>query len=200
MAHDDTKPRLILASASPRRGQLLREAGYEFEQVTPPFDDSHEDITNLSPEQATHELAKEKASSVAHQTMTGLIIGCDTLVALGGRAIGKPATGLEAQQMLHELIGRDHEVVTAVCLLNADTGEHTVFTDTAKVHIGQVDEAELTRYLHSKEWHGKAGGYNLGELKDRWPITVEGDPTTVIGLPMRKLEHALRHFAPGLKK
>lgn len=190
--------KLILASASPRRAALLREAGFEFEQMDPPFDDSGADPTDLSPDQTARIFAWRKAISASEHLDDDLVLGADTLLSLDGRIIGKPADANEARAMLDELIGRSHEVITGVCLLDIETGHQEMFTDTAKVTIGPLDEAAFDAYIAGETWRGKAGGYNLAELGEAWPIQVDGDPTTVIGLPMLKLDPLLRDYLAAL--
>jgi len=102
--------------------------------------------------------------------------------------------------VLSELIGRSHEAITGVCLIDAADRRQRVFVETAQVRIGQLDPDALEGYIRSGEWRGKAGGYNLAEVRGRWPIEVEGDPNTVIGLPVERLSRALRRFAPDLSR
>ena len=192
---------LILASASPRRARLLREAGYEFEQVTPPFDDSVVNMFDkLPPHDQAQELACLKAASVARDRESGVVLGCDTLLSVDDRAVGKPADEAQARRILWELMGRRHQVVTAVCLLDAATCDMRVWATAAGVTIAPLATRELEAYLASGQWRGKAGGYNLAELEGRWRFDIEGDPTTVIGLPMRRLDEELRSFAPDLRQ
>lgn len=190
-------PPLILASASPRRAQLLREAGYEFQVVTPPYDDTEHSLEHLPAHLAAPALAELKAASVADGLPRGLVLGCDTLIAQGDHRIGKPADAADARRILNLLIGAKHQAITAVCLIDAGSKRRCVFTDVADVVIPALPAGELERYLAAGEWRGKAGGYNLAELQRRWNITVTGDPTTVVGLPMRRLAAELGHFAPS---
>ncbi len=188
-------PPLILASTSPRRAQLLREAGYTFEIVTPPYDDTEHSLDHLPAHLAAPALAQLKAASVADTLPRGLVLGCDTLIALDDHRIGKPADAADARRILNILLGVTHQVVTAVCLIDCASRRQHIFTDIADVTIPALPPGELDRYLASGDWRGKAGGYNLAELQRRWGITVSGDPTTVIGLPMKRLAAELQHFA-----
>ncbi|QNN25277.1 septum formation protein Maf [Planctomycetales bacterium ZRK34] len=190
--------KLILASASPRRAKLLREAGFEFEQMNPPFDDTQAELPGMSPEDAAKILAWRKAISASEHLEDDLVLGADTLLSVDGRIVGKPADADEARAMLRELIGRSHEVITGVCLLDVETGHQEMFTDTAAVQIGELDEATFEAYLTNEAWRGKAGGYNLAELREAWPIQVDGDADTVIGLPMQKLTPMLREYLSAL--
>jgi len=186
---------LTLASASPRRARLLREAGFVFEQVDPPFDDTAEDLSHENPQQTVKLLAWRKAISASENIAEGVVLGADTVLNLDGRLIGKPADVDEARAVLNELIGRVHEVITGVCLLDVETGEQDMFADHAKVKIGKLTEDVLESYLAGEAWRGKAGGYNLAELEDTWPFEIAGDRTTIIGLPMQRLIEALEDYS-----
>lgn len=187
---------LLLASRSPRRALLLREAGFDFSQCAPPFADP------ADPSQAAtdptdgiavaQQLALCKAQSLppeAFSQQPGVVaLTSDTLgISLAGQLIGTPQTPDRARTMLRLLLGQTHTIVTAVCLCQRDRPPQT-FADTATVTIGPVPEAQLADYIKSRQWVGKAGGYNLLERQNAgWPITVVGDPTTVMGLPMQQL-------------
>ena len=185
---------VVLASTSPRRAALLREAAVTFEAVSPPFDDSRVDLADTPPELATEALAYLKAASVAAERDAGIVIGSDTLLRVDGRAVGKAADAAAARVMLKSLIGKTHEAVTGVALIDAASGRCEVFHDTTRVTILNLGDEDLDSYLDSEQWRGKAGGYNLAELADRWCFALEGDPTTVVGLPMERLSDALRRM------
>jgi septum formation protein len=203
---------IYLASTSPRRAGLLRDAGYAFEQVDPAFDDSGVDLHTAATPRAAEALAYLKAASVADRAAMlgepGVIVGSDTIVTLGNRQYGKPDDLDHARAMLGELTGRTHQVVTAVALIEtpralADADDdaadrlprQVLFHAVASVTIGRLDDADFEAYLASGQWRGKAGGYNLAELRDHWPFEIDGDPTTVVGLPMRALGRHLQDFA-----
>jgi septum formation protein len=191
-----TAPLLILASESPRRAALLHAAGYRFTQQTPPFDDSADPMDELPPREATLALAERKALSLASTLSAGLVLAADTLVAVDGQRLGKPLDAVDARRSLELLFDRWHEVVTGVCLVDAASRRRSAFFDVTRVFVHRPAVVELDRYLVFNEWRGKAGGYNLAELEHRWRFDVRGDPTTVVGLPMRKLREHLRPFAP----
>jgi septum formation protein len=176
---------------------LLRESGYAFERVDPSFDDTAA-MPQLGAELAAPRLAALKAASVPAEFRHGIVLGCDTLLDFRGRRIGKPRDAAEARRILRELMGRTHRVVTGVAMIDAGSRRRVVFTDVASVRIGPLSRGELERYLESGAWRGKAGGYNLAELRERWSFTVRGDPTTVIGLPMRRLAAELKAFGRRL--
>jgi len=125
-----------------------------------------------------------------------VVLSADTLVAYDdGELAGKPTSRREARTMIQRFLDTDHRVVTGVALVGPEPGEIETFADTAVVHMGHISEKELENYVQSGSWHGKAGGYNLFDRQDAgWPIQVEGDPTTVVGLPMQRLGEALDRY------
>ncbi|MEM9418061.1 MAG: Maf family protein [Planctomycetota bacterium] len=191
-----SEPRLLLASRSPRRGQLLRESGFRLEQITPDFQDpadpnqAFEKVPD-GPDAALY-LAQHKTSQLPDaliaQFPNSTILTSDTVgIAPDGKLIGTPESREQALDMLRSLVGQLHTIATGVCLRLPD-GTTESFVDTANVNLGQVSEDELLRYIDTDQWVGKAGGYNLQERQAAgWPITVEGDPGTVMGLPMQRL-------------
>jgi len=186
-------PRLLLASRSPRRAKLLAEAGYGFEQRTPPYDDSHDaNHDHLPPDEWASELARRKAASCDPTEFPGVVLCADTIcVDPHGRAVGKPASRIDALNIIHSFVNADHQIVTGVALRGAD-GSITTFADTADATFGHLSDDAITAYLDTGQWRDKAGGYNLFDRQAAgWPITVKGDPTTVVGLPMRRLNEVL---------
>lgn len=186
---------LILASQSPRRAQLLLEAGVVFEQRSPPFADPDQPPGYLRGDEAeayAAALAEQKARSLA-EVLTGsaVILAADTIcVDDVGRLVGKPRDRDHARVMLRSFIEAEHRVLTGVALLRVRGDEQAIesFADVAAVRFGLIGDDELEAYVETDDWQGKAGGYNLFDRQAAgWPIKVEGDPTTVVGLPMRRL-------------
>lgn len=210
---DESHTRLVLASRSPRRARMLREAGYRFAQIAPDFDDPAQPTAaaGQSPQALAGELAKLKAISASGSARAGqVVLGADTLcVDDGGQLLGTPTTRSEARAMLERFISRRHDIITGVALLVVQAGRSrqkqdssgdppAVFTDTAVVAFGPLDDDRIESYLDTDQWRDKAGGYNLADrLEAGWPITVEGDATTVMGLPMMKLRRALEKLGIG---
>lgn len=205
-----TCPRLILASQSARRRHLLEHWGFRFEQVDPPYEDPPNpqgtDAAGLA-----MSLAENKARSLCNINNLShgngvVIIGADTIVVdRDDRLLGKPQTADEAATMIDGMSATDHHVVTGVCLLEAAATHATTFADVARVRVGNMPPDVRNSYLASMAWQGKAGGYDLWDVANRWPVTVDGDATTVVGLPMGRLTKALRawditpaHTAPPL--
>jgi len=207
--------RLVLASKSARRAAMLRDAGFAVDQVAPPFDDppdptAHDPTAgdptaqgqaHLAPGDLAADLARRKALSVAGHDDAWLIAADTLCVDADGLLLGTPTDPAEARAMLDRFRDAAHQVITGVCLRPPQAGaerseaaDRTPLTlhDTATVRWGDVPPHELDRYAAGTEWHGKAGGYNLFDRQAAgWPITVEGDPTTVVGLPMRRLLRVL---------
>ncbi len=198
--------RLILASRSPRRARLLEEAGIAFEQVEPPFDDPPQPhVHGLDDARAlAADLALSKAISAlealpAPSTAASpepIVLGADTIcVRDDGTLIGQPHDEADARTMIRQFAGRSHRVITGVALIGPTVRRRTL-ADVAVVRLGDLDEASLEAYLATGQWRGKAGGYNLFDRQaDGWPIEVEGDPSTVVALPMQRLLPILAEFA-----
>ncbi len=196
------KPPLILASQSPRRAQLLREAGVVFEQRSPPFADPDQPpdrsvLFNSGPGEYAQALALQKADSLARgMREEATILAADTICADDqGNLIGKPKDRDHAEQMIRSFVNTRHEVITGVVMMVLNkSGQGSFIADSvsAAVHFGSIADRQLGDYLATDDWRGKAGGYNLFDRQAAgWPITVEGDPTTVVGLPMRWVRQML---------
>ena len=180
--------RVILASASPQRKQLLSMLGVEFE-VQP----THvEELTEGDPAEVVLENARRKAAAAA--TDGALVIGCDTDVALDGRLLGKPGTEEEAAEYLTSLSGRQHEVLSGLVIRGPATDEERSALASSAVDFRAVPDAERARYVASGEWRGRAGGYAIQGLGATLVAAVEGDLSNVIGLPLS----ALLELAPEL--
>jgi septum formation protein len=200
--------RLILASRSPRRLSLLTDAGFDVTQIDPPFADPAEPATHahLSAEQWAADLALHKARSLFPQSgaawphSSAVVLGADTIVVDSkGNWLGQPPDRDAANRILSALLGKSHRVITGVALLLTDDRGNVLteatFADTATVHMGTLKPSEITAFLDSAGWRGKAGAYNLFErIEAGWPITFEGDPTTIVGLPMKKITPELRRM------
>lgn len=197
--------RLVLASSSPRRRKLLADAGYQFEVVEPTIDDAALAQGPVDAAAWVASLAYLKARAGLDRgrremrNMAGVtVLGADTLVVDGARVLGKPRDAAEAEAILRSLLGRTHQVVTGVALVDAATGDRELATDRAEVRFGAVDEERIAAHIGSGAWKGKAGGYNMEELVcDGWPVSCLGDAGTVVGLPMRWLAPRLARFRAG---
>ena len=181
---------LVLASSSPRRQELLALLGLSFQVILPNV--REHPTAGLSAIEQVTRFALEKARAVADQQTDALVLGSDTVIELQGQLLGKPTDLSDAHAMLMRLAGRSHLVHTAVALCHRDRGIESVEIDTAYVEM-KSDQSDLyDRYLASRESLGKAGAYAIqgfgGDLVDR----VDGDYTTVVGLPLKLVDRLLR--------
>ncbi len=181
---------LVLASSSPRRKELLELLGLSFEVYPSEFDELP--TNGLSPLEQVKHFALEKARCVAQARPHDIILGSDTVIELDGRLLGKPLDLSDARIMLTRLAGRGHRVHTAVALRHHERGIDEVDVATTLVVMRADVEGAYDRYLASKESLGKAGAYAIqgrgGDLVER----IEGDYTTVVGLPLKLVAHLLQ--------
>lgn len=185
---------IILASASPRRKELLEQIGVTF--ICQPAV-GEEKISSDSPETVVKELASQKASEVAAQHQDGIIIGADTVVSLEGKILGKPASRKEACRMLQMLQGRVHQVYTGVCMIKKRQGvveESVVFSEETLVEMYPVTEKEIENYVQSGESDDKAGGYAIQGKCAVFIKGITGDYYNVVGLPVSRVYQTLQRF------
>ena len=185
-----SNPALILASTSPRRLDLMREAGLNFIVVPAWIEEVHDEAMPVA--ELTRLNAALKADWVATRHPQAWVIGADTLVSIDGVALGKPADMAEAQRMLRRLSGRTHEVGTAVCLIQGANGQRREFVERTFVTFKSLSEAETAHYLTLIKPLDKAGGYAAQEHGEIIIERVEGDYSNVVGLPMARLLEELR--------
>ena len=178
--------KLILASASPRRSELLTIAGIPFETENPMVNES----CDLTPEKAVSVLAVRKAEAVGKLHPNRFVLAADTLVALDGFSFGKPADPEDAYRMLHILSGKTHQVYTGVSVLSP-SGRMYSATDRSDVTFCQIPEDEMASYIRSGEPMDKAGAYALQGRASLWISRIEGSYSSVIGLPLYLVRHLL---------
>jgi septum formation protein len=200
---------LWLASSSPRRKQMLLDAGLDVRVRPPDIDDGllppAVDSAHFSPARWVTALAYLKARRVADELREvgdrfalwhgaqpfgakGTVLGADTVCVVDGRILGQPRDSSHAVAMLNSMRNRTHQTITGVCLIALPSGSRLLFADETHVHVGRLTDRQISDYVNSGEWKGKAGGYNLTERQAAgWSIETEGDPGTVMGLPMRRL-------------
>ncbi len=183
--------RLVLASSSPRRRELLRHAGFDFE-VHP----SHivEEIQQGElPEEFARRAAREKAMHVAAVSPPGsLVLGADTVVVIDGEMLGKPSDFEDAARMLRLLSGRTHQVHTGVCLVRAPGEIVALEHETTLVTFRELDEEEIRRYVESSEPLDKAGAYAVQGLASKFVTRISGCYSNVVGLPVALLYEILK--------
>jgi septum formation protein len=188
----DNKRRIILASASPRRKELLEKTGLLFEV------DAGNCRENLSFEVAPHQLAMqislEKAQSVAGKYPDAVIIGADTFGVLDGRIIGKPGSAEEARAMLQSISGKCHLVITGYSIIDTSCDKSVSGTVETKVYIKELTPEEIDAYVKTGEPLDKAGAYAIQGLGALFVEKIEGDYFNVVGLPVYALMNALKEF------
>ena len=175
----DTMPDLILASASPRRRELLALTGLTFEIDAAEVDEH----TNLGAKEAVQELCRRKALAVASRHPGEIILAADTLVAMNDIPFGKPENEEDACRMLRSLSGKWHQVYTGVCTVSTD-GQVHVGLDTSDVHFMDMAESDILSYVKTGEPMDKAGAYALQGIAGLYISEVRGTPSGVIGLPL----------------
>jgi len=179
--------RLILASTSPRRRELLSRLGVAFDVTAPRYDEVID--PRVSPEGQAAAFALGKARSVA--SFDAVVLGSDTLVVVDRTILGKPADPADARRMLSLLRGRAHRVITAVAVITPGQPDH-VFVDVAVVRMRAIGDEELAEYVATGEPLDKAGAYAAQGIGARFIESIEGDQTTVIGLPLKRVAESLR--------
>jgi septum formation protein len=190
MTEDTSQPLLILASASPRRRELLEEAGYRFEVRAPAPEAESGPAVHEDPHALVVRLARQKAANVASRCDAAdrgkLVVGCDTVAVCQGQILGKPADLADATAMLRLLSGRDHDVLSGLCVWPVDGPPPLVRLAQTRLRMDELTAVTLQEYLDSGAWRGKAGAFGY---QDRlgWVHVVEGSETNVVGLPMELL-------------
>jgi septum formation protein len=182
--------KLILASASPRRAEILRDAGLNFTVLSSAVDETP--IPGESAQDLVQRLADAKAELVAARAVgPAIVIAADTAVLIDGEILGKPRTTDDARQMLTRLSGHVHSVVTGVTVIRLPDAERRTFVETTHVHFGPLSSEDLTRYLATEEPFDKAGAYAIQGRAGRYIPRIEGCYYNVVGLPLARLCHSL---------
>jgi septum formation protein len=175
--------RLILASNSPRRRELLRNAGFQFDVRPSGIEENR--LPGESPEDFARRLARDKALDVARQSNpASLVLGADTVVAINGEILEKPVDADDARRMLRTLSGHTHRVITGVCLVRAPEAVLAWSHETTLVTFRTLTEEEIGSYVESGEPFDKAGGYGIQGLASRFVPRIEGCYFNVVGLPI----------------
>jgi septum formation protein len=185
--------KLILASASPRRAQILHDAGVSFTVISSAVDETP--YANETSQQIVQRLADAKADLVAARAVGAcIIIAADTVVVLDKQILGKPRSTEEARHMLEMLSGRTHSVITGVSLLRLPEMERRQFVETTLVHFARLTSEDLSRYLETGEPFDKAGAYAIQGHAGRYIPRIEGCYFNVVGLPIARVVSALREL------
>jgi len=183
--------KLILASSSPRRAEILANAGLPFSVLSSAVDESPHPAE--APSALVQRLANAKADLVAARAVgPAIIIGADTAVLLDDKIIGKPSSPEDARQMLRQLSGRTHSVLTGVALIRLPDGERRQFIESTLVHFRSITEEEISSYLATGEPYDKAGAYAIQGRAGRYIPRIEGCYFNVVGLPLSRVLSELR--------
>jgi nucleoside triphosphate pyrophosphatase len=188
-------PPLLLASTSPQRRAILEQLGLPFDVVAPSYEEGLAE-SGANPAQLVREHAAGKARSVADGAGERPVLGVDTVVHLGGRIFGKPATADEAAEMLDALAGRTHEVVSGLALVTP--GWELVERDVTLVRFRALTPRDVGFYVAAGEWEGRAGGYAIQGLGASLVERIEGDYLNVVGLPAALLVRILAERFAGV--
>ncbi|MCD6506873.1 septum formation inhibitor Maf [Candidatus Poribacteria bacterium] len=184
------RKRLILASGSPRRADLLRQIGLEFEVIPSGVDEN--EISGSSPQEKALNAALAKALDVARKVGEGIVIGADTIVVLEGRILGKPSGPQEAIRMLTLLSGKTHRVITGVALVDASSMKVESWVESTSVTFRELSPDEIVEYVETGIPLDKAGAYGIQDKAAAFVKRIEGCYFNVVGLPLAALIERLR--------
>ena len=182
--------KVILASASPRRAEILRRAGISFAVISSAIDETA--VPGETPQQHVQRLADAKAELVAGRAVgPAILVAADTVVVLDGQILGKPRSTEEARRMLELFSGRTHSVITGVAILRLPEMERRQFVETTLVHFSRLSRDDVSRYLATEEPYDKAGAYAIQGHAGRFIPRIEGCYFNVVGLPLSRVVGAL---------
>ena len=180
----------ILASASPRRKEILLNAGFSFDVIPSDADESTDE--SLPPEETVKELARRKAKYILDRYPDSVVFGCDTVVAVDGVILGKPEDDKASFRMLKMLSGRSHRVSTGVCIISAE--KEISFSNTTEVTFYELSDETIMSYIATGECSDKAGSYGIQGYGGVLVKEIKGDYFSVMGLPAAAASRALRKF------
>ncbi len=190
------RTKLILASKSPRRAEILRAVGWQFESIAANIDETRE----LDEDAVSYvkRLAKTKAEKIHTQVVNGIVLGADTTVVVNGEILEQPQDAEDARRMLHLLNNKWHEVLTGVALVSDGTqdGSVSVLVDheLTRVRFGEMSEAEIDWYISTGEPFGKAGAYGIQGHAALFIEEIKGDYFNIVGLPIRLVYELLNRM------
>jgi septum formation protein len=183
---------LVLASASPRRSEILSAVGWPFETHPANVDETR--LAGEPPEDLVRRLAREKAEAIARTRLFGLVLGADTTVVVDGEILEKPRDEEDARRMLRTLSGRWHEVLTGVALVRAETGRALVGVERTRVRFATTTAEEIAWHVETGDVLDKAGAYAVQGRAALFIEAIEGDYWNVVGLPVRLVYKLMREF------
>ena len=177
--------RLILASASPRRREIMQMLEIPFEVIVSNADD-------LPVWERIIDIARQKAAAVFEYNRDAIVIGCDTVVLVDDQILGKPKDKDQAREMFLAMRGREHIVLSAVCIMSEE--ETYCFADETEVHFNDMSDEEIEEYISTDEPYDKAGAYGIQGLFGKFVEKIEGDYNNVVGLPVSKILHTVKEY------
>lgn len=184
---------IILASTSPRRRQLLEEAGISFKVIEPDPNAECGICSRETPPEMVARLAYQKAANVIDKIEEGVVVACDTVAECVGIILGKPENRDHAREMLHRLRGRPHSVYSGLCLWDKTSARRSVCVDVSKLRMEKISDQEVEDYLDSEMWVGKSGAFGFQDGPP-WISLESGSPSNVVGLPMELLTRMMNDF------
>jgi septum formation protein len=186
-------PKIVLASASPRRAEILKTLNWPFEIMPPDIDETRQ--PNEDAVTYVQRLARAKAEAVAERVASSLIVAADTTVVIGEQILEKPGDQNDARRMLRQLSGQWHQVITGVALIDSGTSASRVAHEVTKVKFAAMSQDEIDWYVSSGEPMDKAGAYAIQGLGARFIEGIRGDFFNVMGLPLRLLYELVQELA-----
>jgi septum formation protein len=187
------RPKWILASASPRRREILTSLGLKFE-IEPSGIPEPGCPPGGDPVRCAKQLARAKAADVGRRHRSGIVIGADTVVAVGRISLGKPSDAAEARAMLRRLSGRWHEVITGICLYDCRTRRAISTYSRSRVHFRRLSPAEVGWYVGTGEYHDKAGAYAIQGGASIFIDRIEGCYFNIVGFPVARFYEVCRRL------
>jgi septum formation protein len=186
----DITQNIILASVSPRRKELLAEAGYKFRVVHSQVDESGFSTENISSVEYAKKLALAKANDVAQKFPDSLVIGADTVVDFDGQIIGKAIDAKDAERITRMLFSKPHKVITGIAFISINQKIKIVEADTTTVYPRKLTDDQIAEHIKSGVWQGKAGAYSIRD-NDPFVDHIDGSFTNVMGFPMELFKKLL---------
>lgn len=184
--------RIILASQSPRRKQLLKQIGLQFDVIVSGVDEKLN--PRFKPRKQAEVLSLQKAQSIAEKLKNGLVIGADTIVCVDNDVIGKPKDESDAKRMLKKLSGRTHSVITGFTLIDTESKKHITKSVETKLWFRKLNDRDIQSFIKKEKPFDKAGAYAIQELAAIFVVRIEGDYFNIVGLPLYELAKQLRKF------
>ena len=185
--------KIILATTSQRRKDILRNTGINFEIIKPEYNEKTQESEFSY--QLIESIAQKKGTSVLYKAdKDAIIISADTVVVSNNRILGKPGGYDNAKEMLTELSGKAHQVVTSVCIIDTKSGEQIIKSETSEVTFNNLKEEEIEQYIKEKEPYDKAGSYGIQEVPEGFIKEIKGDYENIVGLPSKLVTEMLKEI------